>query len=81
MEPAVIGAAMALENNATSAPVKGNIGVYVVRIGEKVVAEGELDAAQEIATLNMRSSYAVPYQAMALIEEHAEVEDNRARFQ
>jgi peptidyl-prolyl cis-trans isomerase D len=81
MEPAVIGAALALENNATSAPVKGNIGVYMVRIGEKVVAEGELNAEQEISNLNMRSAYTIPYQAMALIEENAEVEDNRARFQ
>ena len=72
---------MALENNATSAPVKGNVGVYVVRIGEKTVTEGELNAAQEIANLNMRTSYSVPYQAIALIEENAEVEDNRARFQ
>ena len=81
MEPAVIGAALALDNNATSAPVKGNVGVYVVRIGEKKVAEGELNAAQEISNLNMRTSYSLPYQAIALIEENAEVEDNRARFQ
>ena len=81
IEPAVIGAALALENNATSAPIKGNAGVYMVRIGEKVVAEGELNAEQEINNLNMRTSYSVPYQAIALIEENAEVEDNRARFQ
>ena len=81
IEPAVIGTALALENNATSAPVKGNAGVYMVRIGEKVVAAGELNAEQEINSLNMRTSYSVPYQAMALIEENAEVEDNRARFQ
>ena len=81
MEPAVIGAALALDNNATSAPVKGNVGVFVVRIGEKKVAEGELNAAQEISNLNMRTSYSLPYQAIALIEENAEVEDNRARFQ
>ena len=81
IEPAVIGAALALENNATSAPVKGNAGVYMVRIGEKVVAAGELNAEQEINSLNMRTSYSVPYQAMALIEENAEVEDHRARFQ
>ena len=81
IEPAVIGAALALENNATSAPVKGNAGVYMVRIGEKVVAEGELNVEQEINNLNMRTSYSVPYQAIALIEENAEVEDNRARFQ
>ena len=81
IEPAVVGAALALESNATSAPVKGNAGVYMVRIGEKTVAEGELNAEQEISNLNMRTSYTVPYQAMALIEENAEVEDNRARFQ
>ena len=81
MEPAVIGAALALESNATSAPVKGNAGVYMVRIGEKTVAEGELNAAQEISNLNMRTSYTIPYQAISLIEENAEVEDNRARFQ
>ena len=81
IEPAVIGTALALENNATSAPVKGNVGVYVVRIGEKTVTEGELNATQEIANLNMRTSYSLPYQAIALIEENAEVEDNRARFQ
>ena len=81
MEPAVIGAALALENNGTSAPVKGNVGVYMVRIGEKVVAEGELNAATEISNMNMRTSYSVPYQAIALIEDNATIEDNRARFQ
>ena len=81
VEPAVIGATMALESNSTSAPVKGNVGVYMVRIGEKTVAEGELNTETEISNLNMRNSYSIPYQAIALIEENAEVEDNRARFQ
>jgi hypothetical protein len=53
----------------------------MVRIGEKVVAEGELNAATEISNMNMRTSYSVPYQAIALIEDNATVEDNRARFQ
>ena len=81
VEPAVIGAALALETNAVSAPVKGNNGVYVVSVGEKKVAEGELNAATEISNLNMRTSYSIPYQAVSLIEENAEVVDNRARFQ
>jgi peptidyl-prolyl cis-trans isomerase D len=81
VEPAVIGAALALENNTTSAPIKGNVGVYMVRIAEKHVAEGELNAEQEINSLNMRTAYTIPYQAMALIEQNADVEDNRARFQ
>ena len=45
------------------------------------VAEGALDAAQEIQQLNMRTSYSLPYQAVSLIEEKAKVVDNRARFQ
>ena len=81
VEPAVIGVALALEANAVSAPVKGNNGVYVVSVGEKKVAEGELNAATEISNLNMRTSYSIPYQAVSLIEENAEVVDNRARFQ
>ena len=81
VEPAVIGAALALEANAVSAPVKGNNGVYVVSVGEKKVAEGDLNAATEISNLNMRTSYSIPYQAVSLIEENAEVVDNRARFQ
>ena len=77
----MIGAALALENSATSAPIKGNAGVYMVRVSNKVVAEGELNAEQEISNLNMRTSYSLPYQAISLMEEKAEVEDNRARFQ
>lgn len=81
IEPAVIGTALTLENNTTSAPIKGNAGVYMVRIGEKQVAAGEFNAEQEISNMNMRTAYSVPYQAISLIEEKAEVEDNRARFQ
>jgi hypothetical protein len=61
--------------------IKGNAGVYMVRVSNKQVAEGELNAEQEISNLNMRTSYSLPYQAISLMEEKAEVEDNRARFQ
>ena len=81
VEPAVIGTALALEANTMSAPVKGTNGVYVLTVGEKKVAEIALDAAQAIMQLNMRTSYSLPYQAVSLLEEKAEVVDNRARFQ
>ena len=81
VEPAVVGTALALEANTVSAPVKGNNGVYVLTVGEKKVADGELNAAEEISNLNMRTAYSIPYQAINLIEENAEVIDNRARFQ
>ena len=81
VEPAVVGTALALEADLVSAPVKGNNGVYMLIVSDKKVAEGELNAAQEISNLNMRTSYTIPYQAVSLIEEKAEVVDNRARFQ
>ena len=81
VEPAVVGTALALEANTVSAPVKGNNGVYVLSVSDKKVAEGELDTTQEIMQLNMRTSYTIPYQAISLMEEKAEVVDNRARFQ
>jgi len=82
-EPAAIGAALTLENNSTSAPIKGNMGVYIVRIGEKQTANEEFNAEQEIQQLNnIRTSYSVPYQeAIGLIIDEAEIEDNRARFE
>ena len=76
-----IGAAFALEANTTSTPITGNNGVYMISVGEKTVAEGQLNAAQEISNLNMRTSYTIPYQVVSLIEEKADIIDNRARFQ
>lgn len=81
MEPAVIGTALAMADNSVSAPVKGNMGVYMLQIGQKHTASGELNAQQEISQLNMRTSYSLPYQAINLMEQQAKVEDNRARFQ
>ncbi len=80
-EPAIIGAALAAEQGALSAPLKGNNGVYLLVTSNKQVAEGEINVAQEKQQLNARYSYQIPYQAIALLEEEAKVEDNRANFQ
>ena len=80
-EPAVIGAAMALEENELSAPIQGRAGVYVIKGGAKTVAEGEFNEEMEKQQLSSRVAYSIPYQAIALIQEKADVEDNRANFQ
>ncbi len=80
-EPAVIGAALALADNTLSEPLKGNMGVYVIKTGIKSVAAGEFNAEQEKQTLTARYAYSLPYQAISLMEEKADVEDNRANFQ
>lgn len=81
MEPAIIGTALAMNDNSVSSPVKGNMGVYMLQIGQKHTADGEMNVEQEIQQLNMRTSYSLPYQAINMLEEKAEVTDNRARFQ
>ena len=81
VEPAVIGTALALEANTISTPVKGNNGVYLLTVDAKQIAEGTLDATSEISNLNMRTAYMLPYQIIGLIQENADIVDNRARFQ
>jgi peptidyl-prolyl cis-trans isomerase D len=80
MEPAVIGAALAQGENALSEPIKGNMGVFVVKTGAANNLEAAFDAQSEKAQLASRYSY-LPYQAMQLLEDNAEVTDNRANFQ
>ena len=80
-EPAVIGAALAIEANTVSAPIVGRNGVYVIKTADKTTAAGELNAEQEKAQLAARVAYSLPYQAISLVEEQADVVDNRANFQ
>ena len=80
MEPAVIGAAIALGENALSEPIQGNMGVFVVKTGAANNLDGAFDAQTEKAQLASRFAY-LPYQAMQLVENNADVIDNRANFQ
>ena len=80
MEPAVIGKAIALGENALSEPIQGKMGVFVIKTGAANNMEGEFNAETEKAQLASRFAY-LPYQAMQIMEDKAEVEDNRANFQ
>lgn len=80
MEPAAIGATVALGENALSEPIQGNAGVFVVKTGAANDLAEEFNADAEKAQLSSRYAY-LPYQAMQLIEDNAKVEDNRANFQ
>lgn len=80
-EPAVVGNAIAMQENTVSAPIQGNMGVYMIKTSNKMVAEGELNVEQETQQLNMRYAYSLPYMAINIIQAESEVEDNRANFQ
>ena len=80
MEPAVIGATLALAENEVSKPVQGKMGVFMVKAGAANNQEAAFNAETEKAQLASRLAY-LPYQAMQLLEDKAEVTDNRANFQ
>lgn len=80
MEPAVIGKTIALGENALSEPIQGNMGVFMVKTGAANNGNETFVPETEKAQLASRFAY-LPYQAMQLIEDKAEVEDNRANFQ
>ena len=80
MEPAVIGKTLAMGENQLSEPIQGNMGVFVVKTGAANNTAEQMNAEAEKAQLAARYAY-LPYQAMQLIEEKAEVIDNRANFQ
>ncbi len=80
MEPAVIGKTLALGENTLSEPIQGNMGVFVVKTGAANNGTETFVPETEKAQLSSRFAY-LPYQAMQLIEDKAEVEDNRANFQ
>ena len=79
-EPKVIGKTIAMGENALSEPIQGNMGVFVVKTGAALNTNEEFDADAAKAQLNARYAY-LPYQAIQLIEDKAEVEDHRVNFQ
>lgn len=80
MEPTVIGAAIALGENQLSQPIQGNMGVFLVQTGMAMNTNEEFNAEIEKAQLATRFAY-LPYQAMQIMEDKADIEDNRAIFQ
>lgn len=80
-EPAVIGTVMAQNEGEVSAPIQGVQGVYMVKTLAKLTTPAEFDAKQEEAQLVARTAYMLPYQALQLLQDKADVKDNRANFQ
>lgn len=80
MEPTVIGTAIALGENQLSQPIQGNMGVFLVQTGMAMNTNEEFNAEVEKAQLATRFAY-LPYQAMQIMEDKADIEDNRANFQ
>lgn len=81
MEPAAIGTAFATAAGEMSKPVRGNQGVIVLVPADVQRAEAEVDYKSEIASINARTGYSMPYQLINNLEQNADIVDNRASFQ
>lgn len=79
-EPAAVGAALHLNAGELSAPVQGNMGLYVILGGEKATAEAEFNADVEKMALGMALRQTAN-RAFAILMDKAEIEDNRPNFQ
>ena len=78
LDPKFVGAASVAEDGKISAPVAGNIGVYVYKVtGRETGASFTEEDAKNLA--NQKSYYAAQMLLPTMMED-ADVKDNRARF-
>ena len=78
-EPAVAGAALALEKEQVSKPIKGRNGVYMIKITDIQTKEG-MDIASEKQSLMGNAKYNFAYQVYNTVRQNADIEDNRSNF-
>jgi len=77
-EPALVGLATTADVDKISVPVKGNRGVYVVKVTSENVAENsDLEAAKRILTQSVEYKVRSLYNS---IREEAQITDNRAKY-
>lgn len=79
-EPAVIGKITGMELNKLSSPIKGNAGVYVVHTKNIQKSEAQFNKSSQVASMNSRMSYSVPYSIIQQLREKADIKDNRLNF-
>ncbi|WPR72547.1 peptidylprolyl isomerase [Flavobacterium sp. NG2] len=78
-EPKVVGNAFALSANKLSAPIEGNMGVYVVKNIKTVKAPAIKDFSSYVAQLKAQSANDAG-RALPALKDVAEIKDNRRQF-
>lgn len=79
IEPNVNAVISTIELNKLSEPIKGNNGVMVVKVINKVTAPEKTDFTQEKLSV-MRNQASQIYRLFEAFEKKAEIVDNRARY-
>ncbi|MDR2010442.1 MAG: SurA N-terminal domain-containing protein [Bacteroidales bacterium] len=78
-EPKILGVVDAIDANKISHPIKGNNGVYVLKVYNSTVAPEKTDYSSDQLNI-MRSQSGQVYRINEALQKKAKIEDNRARF-
>jgi peptidyl-prolyl cis-trans isomerase D len=78
-EAKVVGIAFALKGNVISAPIEGNLGVYVVKTKTVFTAPAIKSYKDYVAKLNSQNASASG-RIIPALKVDAEIEDNRSKF-
>lgn len=79
-EPVLCALAPMSALNKVTAPVKGNNGVYVLDVFNKVESEKAFDLQSEVKTIEGTIAYRLIYQTFNVLRNQSEVEDYRVNF-
>ncbi len=79
-EPTLIGQLTTLSKDKVSQPLKGNNGVYVVKITNVTKDATAYNEKLEKEQLNSKIARSLPYLIMQSLKEEYDVKDNRSRF-
>lgn len=79
-EPYVIGKSSVLPAGKISTPLKGNAGVFVIFPLTKQPETAPFNAKLEIAQMDARVSYSLPYTIIEKLRDKYEIKDNRSNF-
>ncbi len=79
-EPTLIGQLTTLSKDKVSKPLKGNNGVYVVKVTSVAKDSTAYNQKLEKEQLNSKIGQSLPYVIMQKLKEKYDVKDNRSRF-
>ncbi len=79
-EGAVVGNLFALKANKISAPIKGDVGVFVVQVNEIIAAPAAKEYKANQTQVQTALKQRVDYELFEALKDKADVQDNRAKF-
>ncbi len=79
-EPTINAVSAFLPVNSISAPLKGNMGVYVTTVADRTASEDQYDAANFKNMIHSNNAYMLQMQSLETLKKKMKVEDNRYVF-